>query len=76
MDVIPYEIFPYTIDDNLTEFPCHKIPLNDLFRRRLEHCYTQHEDEDEIEACGGTSGLRVSTLLLSLATLKSFIKCF
>ncbi|XP_031786318.1 voltage-dependent calcium channel subunit alpha-2/delta-3 isoform X1 [Nasonia vitripennis] len=77
MDVTPYEIFPYTIDGNATEFPCHKIPLNNLFRRRLEHCFTRHEDEDEIEACGGTSALELSSLLSFLILLlRSLIRFF
>lgn len=71
MDVTAFEM-PYMRDDNITEFPCHKIPLNDLFRRRLEHCFTRHEDEDEIEACGGTNGLRVSVLLFIIITFKNF----
>lgn len=76
MDVTPYEIFPYMIDDNITKAPCHKIPLNDLFRRRLEHCFTRHDDEDEIESCGGTSALKVSLLLISIALLGSLNKFF
>lgn len=25
-------------------FPCYKLKLNDLPRRRLEECYTEHPD--------------------------------
>lgn len=27
-----------------TQFPCHKLSLNDLPRRRLEECYTEHPE--------------------------------
>lgn len=27
-----------------SEFPCHKLNLNDLPRRRLEECFTEHPD--------------------------------
>ena len=69
MDVSPFEIFPYKMDGNVTEPPCHKLPLNGLFRRKLEHCYTHHEHEDEIEACGGSAAIAVSILLLTTAAL-------
>lgn len=26
------------------EFPCYKLKLNDLPRRRLEECFTEHPD--------------------------------
>ncbi|KAL7294695.1 hypothetical protein TKK_0011996 [Trichogramma kaykai] len=69
MDVSPHEIFPYTVNGNITEFPCHKIPLNNLYRRRLEHCHTQHEDEDLIEACGGAANLEISYIFLVIFIL-------
>ncbi|CAB0031950.1 unnamed protein product [Trichogramma brassicae] len=69
MDVSPHEIFPYTVNGNITEFPCHKIPLNNLYRRRLEHCHTQHEDEDLIEACGGAVNLEISYIMLGIFIL-------
>ncbi|XP_014218432.1 voltage-dependent calcium channel subunit alpha-2/delta-3 isoform X2 [Copidosoma floridanum] len=74
MDVLPYEIFPYTADsENATEWPCHKIPLNDLFRRRLEHCFTHHEDENEIETCGGQNGLGPTAFLILAALIGSLL---
>ncbi|XP_043483150.1 voltage-dependent calcium channel subunit alpha-2/delta-3 isoform X1 [Leptopilina heterotoma] len=54
--------------------PCHKIPLNDLSRRRLESCFTEHPLEDEIEACGGTSKLQVSLLLLTIIICRILCK--
>lgn len=50
--------------------PCHKIPLNDLKRRRLEGCFTEHPLEYEIEDCGGASQLTVSLLLFSTVVAK------
>ncbi|XP_051159665.1 voltage-dependent calcium channel subunit alpha-2/delta-3 isoform X3 [Leptopilina boulardi] len=61
------EIIEVDTFTNATEGrPCHKIPLNDLSRRRLESCFTEHHLEDEIDACGGASELQVSSLLLLL----------
>ena len=54
--------------------PCHKIPLNDLSRRRLESCFTEHPLEDEIEACGGTSGLKVCFTLIIMIILRTVCK--
>lgn len=34
---------PMTVNYNV-EFPCHKLSLNDLPRRRLEECYTEHPE--------------------------------
>ncbi|KAJ8670394.1 hypothetical protein QAD02_001653 [Eretmocerus hayati] len=74
LDVSPYEIFPYTIGDNATEWPCHKIQLNTLYRRRLEHCVTRHDDEYEIDSCGGASALKVSLSLVLIVTVKGILK--
>ena len=36
-------------------FPCHKLEMNNLLRRRLDECFTQHEDEDDVHYCGGAA---------------------
>ncbi|XP_033217688.1 voltage-dependent calcium channel subunit alpha-2/delta-3 isoform X2 [Belonocnema kinseyi] len=54
--------------------PCHKIPLNGLSRRRLESCFTEHPLEDEIQACGGTSGLTVCYTLFFMIIIRTLFK--
>lgn len=58
-------ISPLEYTNGSESAPCHKIPLNDLKRRRLEGCFTEHPLEHEIEDCGGASELTVSLLLFS-----------
>ncbi|KAK9295755.1 hypothetical protein QLX08_009981 [Tetragonisca angustula] len=63
--VTPVRISPLEYTNGSESAPCHKIPLNDLKRRRLEGCFTEHPLEYEIESCGGASELTVSLLLVS-----------
>ncbi|XP_044742062.1 voltage-dependent calcium channel subunit alpha-2/delta-3 [Chrysoperla carnea] len=49
------------IYDNYTQPPCHKLALNDLPRRRLAGCYTEHPLEEQVEACGDASSIVVNT---------------
>lgn len=67
LEVTPVNISPLEYTNGTESAPCHKIPLNDLKRRRLEGCFTEHPLEYEIEDCGGASGLTVSLLLFSTA---------
>lgn len=68
------EIIEVDTFTNATEGrPCHKIPLNDLSRRRLESCFTEHPLEDEIEACGKTSKLSLSLSLLIICLIFKFL---
>lgn len=53
------ETIPYT-----TQFPCHKLYLNDLPRRRLEECYTEHPDEEEYARCG--NGNRIESFQMMM----------
>ena len=64
MGVEAKEIIYYTENDTIKTPPCHKLSLNDLPRRRLKNCFTMHEDEDEIEACGRSSNNQRSLILL------------
>ncbi|CAK9808523.1 Voltage-dependent calcium channel subunit alpha-2/delta-3 [Anthophora plagiata] len=66
LEVTPVIISPLEYVNGSESAPCHKIPLNDLKRRRLEGCFTEHPLEHEIEDCGGASGLTVSLLLFSV----------
>lgn len=47
-------------------FPCHKLEMNNLLRRRLDECFTQHEDEDAAHYCGGTGQKSIVRVLLFL----------
>ncbi|XP_058802117.1 voltage-dependent calcium channel subunit alpha-2/delta-3 isoform X2 [Phymastichus coffea] len=66
VDVTPVEIAT-------EEPPCHKLKLNELYKRRLKHCFTQHDEEDEIESCGRASGLQLSLCLVAALTIKCLL---
>ncbi|XP_043503016.1 voltage-dependent calcium channel subunit alpha-2/delta-3 isoform X1 [Polistes fuscatus] len=68
--VTPVTISPFEYTNGLEDRPCHKIPLNDLKRRRLEGCFTEHPLEHEIEACGRGSENNISALLIFLVMFK------
>ncbi|XP_012164247.2 voltage-dependent calcium channel subunit alpha-2/delta-3 isoform X1 [Bombus terrestris] len=70
LEVTPVTISPLEYANGSESAPCHKIPLNDLKRRRLEGCFTEHPLEYEIEDCGGASQLTVSLLLFSTVVAK------
>lgn len=33
-------------------FPCHKLEMNSLERRRLDECFTTHDEEADVHYCG------------------------
>ncbi|XP_031833886.1 ca[2+] channel Muscle-specific alpha2/delta subunit isoform X3 [Nomia melanderi] len=70
LEVTPVIISPLEYRNGSEIAPCHKIPLNDLKRRRLEGCFTEHPLEHEIEDCGGASGLTVSLLLFTTVVVR------
>ncbi|XP_003707444.1 ca[2+] channel Muscle-specific alpha2/delta subunit isoform X2 [Megachile rotundata] len=70
LEVTPVNISPLEYTNGTESAPCHKIPLNDLKRRRLEGCFTEHPLEYEIEDCGGASGLTVSLLPISIVVAR------
>lgn len=49
LEVTPVNILPSEYTNGTEEAPCHKLPLNDLKRRRLEGCFTEHPLEYEID---------------------------
>lgn len=61
--------------------PCHKLPLNDLPRRRLEGCISSHSLESEIEKCGRATptgaalgtGLLIFSLVASMLRIESLL---
>ncbi|XP_076283345.1 ca[2+] channel Muscle-specific alpha2/delta subunit isoform X1 [Lasioglossum baleicum] len=73
LEVTPVIISPSEYMNSTESAPCHKMPLNDLKRRRLEGCFTEHPLEYEIDDCGGAAGLTVSLLLFS--TIVARILC-
>ncbi|XP_033327950.2 ca[2+] channel Muscle-specific alpha2/delta subunit isoform X1 [Megalopta genalis] len=75
LEVTPVIISPLEYTNGSESAPCHKMPLNDLKRRRLEGCFTEHPLEDEIDRCGGAAGLAVS-LLLFYAVLARILSAF
>lgn len=47
-----------------TTFPCHKLEMNNLMRRRLDECFTEHTDEADVHYCGGAGGRSMFGALL------------
>ncbi|KAK9685704.1 Neuronal voltage-dependent calcium channel alpha 2acd [Popillia japonica] len=52
-------------------YPCQKLQLNELTRRRLSGCFNTHEDEEVITACGYVSAtlrcqISFPTILMSI----------
>lgn len=70
LEVTPVIISPLEYMNGSEIAPCHKIPLNDLPRRRLEGCFTEHPLEYEIDDCGGAAGLTVSFLLFTTVVVR------
>lgn len=70
LEVTPVNIDPTEYTNGTMEKPCHKIPLNDLKRRRLESCFTEHPLEYEIDDCGGASGSTISLMLLCVVVIR------
>uniref|UniRef100_A0A336MH80 CSON014735 protein n=1 Tax=Culicoides sonorensis TaxID=179676 RepID=A0A336MH80_CULSO len=50
---------PVTIN-YIEPFPCHKLNLNDLPRRRLEECFTEHPEEEEFAKC--SLGIKLNSI--------------
>ncbi|CAH2102250.1 unnamed protein product [Euphydryas editha] len=52
-----------TSNSTTSRDPCHKLELGQLYRRRLEGCYTYHDKERNITECGIGSLMRANVLL-------------
>ncbi|KAH8279880.1 hypothetical protein KR054_009426 [Drosophila jambulina] len=61
-----------------TEFPCYKLNMSFYERRRIEECYTEHEDEELYTYCGNASRLGLTLQLLPLTMILMFYltRCF
>lgn len=46
------------------EFPCHKLEMNNLMRRRLDECFTTHEEEADVHYCGHAGRVWASAMLV------------
>ncbi|XP_039304426.1 voltage-dependent calcium channel subunit alpha-2/delta-3 isoform X8 [Solenopsis invicta] len=63
LEVTPVTILPFEYTNSTADEPCHKISLNDLKKRRLRGCFTEHPLEHVTYGCGA-SELMVSLSLL------------
>ncbi|XP_045495247.1 voltage-dependent calcium channel subunit alpha-2/delta-3 [Colias croceus] len=72
---IPPNTIPIATRDSTTSRePCHKLDLGRLPRRRLEGCYTYHDKERNITACGMGSLAKANTILLLAIAVMSIIR--
>ncbi|PZC75536.1 hypothetical protein B5X24_HaOG205963 [Helicoverpa armigera] len=62
-----------TLMSRSSKEPCHKLNLGALYRRRLEGCYTYHDGERNITACGIGSIARVDLAVLLLAAVLTLL---
>ncbi|EDW89685.2 voltage-dependent calcium channel subunit alpha-2/delta-3 [Drosophila yakuba] len=54
------------------EFPCYKLNMSFYERRRIEECYTVHEDEELYTYCGNASRLGLTLQLMPLTIILVF----
>ncbi|XP_045449056.1 voltage-dependent calcium channel subunit alpha-2/delta-3 [Melitaea cinxia] len=52
-----------TSNSTTSRDPCHKLELGQLYRRRLEGCFTYHDKERNITECGIGSLMRANVVL-------------
>ncbi|XP_011305920.1 voltage-dependent calcium channel subunit alpha-2/delta-3 isoform X2 [Fopius arisanus] len=64
LETEPIEISPREYVEDEEDAACYKKKINDLPRRRLEKCFTEHPLEDEIDACGRGTRLELPLFLL------------
>ncbi|XP_015127549.1 voltage-dependent calcium channel subunit alpha-2/delta-3 isoform X1 [Diachasma alloeum] len=64
LETEPIEINPAEYMEDSDDAACYKKKLNDLPRRPLEGCFTEHPLEDEIDACGRGTRLQLTQILL------------
>lgn len=69
---------PMQITSYESEYPCYKLNMSFYERRRIEECYTEHEDEELFTYCGNASRLELTVQLLLLTTILMFYltRCF
>jgi voltage-dependent calcium channel alpha-2/delta-3 len=74
-DLIPFYNIPIPKDYN-DSLHCHRMKTTPIYRRQLKHCFSQHQNESQIELCGNASKSHLSlsvVLLTILVTLKYFV---
>ncbi|KAH8273978.1 hypothetical protein KR044_006824 [Drosophila immigrans] len=69
---------PMRITSYESEYPCYKLNMSFYERRRIEECYTEHEDEELFTYCGNASRLGLTEQLLPLTIILMFYltRCF
>ncbi|XP_041974818.1 voltage-dependent calcium channel subunit alpha-2/delta-3 isoform X2 [Aricia agestis] len=60
-----------TTNSTTSREPCHKLDLGGLMRRRLEGCFTYHDKENNITACG--RGSLATSDALTFVTATAFV---
>ncbi|KPI95038.1 Voltage-dependent calcium channel subunit alpha-2/delta-4 [Papilio xuthus] len=69
----PPDTEPVATSNSTTNWaPCHKLELGQLPRRRLEDCFTYHDKERNITACGIGSRVRVDPPAFVLSATMAF----
>ncbi|KAM8715263.1 hypothetical protein ACLKA7_002333 [Drosophila subpalustris] len=63
---------PMRITSYESEYPCYKLNMSFYERRRIEECYTEHEDEELFTYCGNASQLELTVHLLLLTIILMF----
>lgn len=54
--------------------PCHKLKMNDLPRRRLDECFTEHPDEEANHYCGSSQNIDFNIFLIILCITVLLLK--
>lgn len=54
-----------TLDSTTSREPCHKLDLGALTRRRLKGCFTYHDKERNITACGFGNAVRSNIIFIT-----------
>ncbi|KDR23040.1 Voltage-dependent calcium channel subunit alpha-2/delta-3 [Zootermopsis nevadensis] len=60
---------------NGTDHPCQKVFLNDLPRRRISGCFSEHPLEHDVKLCGGCHSLRARALLFVVSWCVVYLGC-
>ncbi|KAL0134742.1 hypothetical protein PUN28_001483 [Cardiocondyla obscurior] len=69
LEVGPVSISPLEYTNGIDDKPCHKIPLNNLKKRKLKNCFSEYIPDHENHTCGG-SALMMSFSLLCMTVVK------
>ncbi|XP_060667077.1 voltage-dependent calcium channel subunit alpha-2/delta-3 [Drosophila nasuta] len=69
---------PTRITSYESAYPCYKLNMSFYERRRIEECFTVHDNEQNFTYCGNASRLRLTAQLLPLTIILMFYltRCF